>query len=503
MPTSEAPPHLLQIPMHKSPTISLTSHIDSQSPSRLVILGLDGLPYSLACALCQEGHTPNLARLMGPNQKHSHNTAPYVGSMQAELPELSPVNWTSFYTGEGPEEHGIFGFTRIHSTTYELSLADFSQVQVPTIFDKLGGHGYTSRIINLPNTYPARGLNYSQLSTLQPSNNANCMMISGFVAHDLPRAVFPPFLMGPLMANGYKLEADTSRGGRDPYYLLQELRATLASRRAALHLLWPDLAWHCFVFVLTETDRLFHFLWDAVVDKHHAMHTPCMDFLKEWDALIGEVLDLIDTLNASQTKSLSTPQKTRLMVMADHGFTGLETEVDLNVFLQDEGYLFLAPSSPISSQTHNLISPRVLPELDASRILPTSLAFALDPSRIYLHTRERFARGHISQAEASSLIPILREKFLRITYQGRPVLKAVHLGQELYQGSYQGIAPDLVCEAHAGFDLKAKFDRTTLFGHFGRTGTHTVHDAFFYDSNGFKAERVRDVGRAVLEHFYI
>ncbi len=469
--------------MHSTPTTSLyIGGSAPQKPPRLVILGLDGLPYSLAQMLCEAGHTPNLARLMAAGIARSgeaYSTAyagPYAGSMSAELPELSPVNWTSFYTGEGPEEHGVFGFTRINASTYELSLADFTQVSIPTIFDKLGSQGYTSRIINLPNTYPARGLS-------APAMNANCMMIAGFVAHDLPRAVFPPFLMGPLMSCGYKLEADTSRGSRDPLYLLQELRATLASRRAALQLFWPDLAWDCFVFVLTETDRLFHFLWDAVVDRQHHIHAACMDFLHDWDALIGELLDRINTVNRQNIAPI------RLMVMADHGFTGLETEVDLNVFLQNEGYLHLAPQT-----LHNN-------ELDATRILPQSTAFALDPSRIYLHTRERFARGHISQSAAATLLPVLREKLLRLTYQGRPVLKAVHTADELYQGSKRPMAPDLVCEAHAGFDLKAKFNRSTLFGHFGRTGTHTVHDAFFYDSQGFQAQRVRDVGREVLRHF--
>lgn len=495
--------------MQKSPTISLykndrAPNPKSQKPARLVILGLDGLPYSLAQSLCQAGHTPNLARLIEGTSSSYAGAGSHAGAMSAELPELSPVNWTSFYTAEGPEEHGVFGFTRINASTYELSLAEFSQVHIPTIFDKLGALGYSSRIINLPNTYPARGLTpLVQNSLVQNPTTAHassptgqhgtCMMISGFVAHELQKSVFPPFLMGPLMSCGYTLEADTSRGSRDPYYLLQELRTTLASRRAALQLLWPDLSWDCFVFVLTETDRLFHFLWDAVVDETHHLHSACMDFIHEWDATIGDVLDRIEALN-TLAATTSLRQTTRLMVMADHGFTALETEVDLNVFLQDQGYLHLAQTSSTPSQNN---------ELDATRILPQSLAFALDPSRIYFHTRERFVRGHLSQLELSSLIPTLRDKLLSITYQGRPVLKAVHTADELYQGSKRAMAPDLVCEAHAGFDLKAKFNRSTLFGHFGRTGTHTVHDAFFYDSHGFQAQRVRDVGREVLAHFYI
>ncbi len=463
-----------------------TSH--TYTDHKLVVLGLDGLPYSLACTLTKAGHCPNLGRLLASAQAtssapQSHAHQAYAGPMHAELPELSPVNWTSFYTGQGPEEHGVFGFTRINAANYALSLADFTQVHIPTIFDILGTHGYTSRIINLPNTYPARGLH-------APKAGASTMLISGFVAHDIQHAVFPPFLLGPLMGAGYMLEADTSRGSGDPYYLLQELKASLASRRAALALFWPDLAWHCFVYVLTETDRLFHFLWDAVADSTNPLHEPCMDFIRHWDACIGDVLQRIDLLQEQG-------HKVRLMVMADHGFTELETEVDLNVWLQDEGLLHLGPSHA-EPQAHHDPS---LAELDASRILPQSRAFALDPSRIYIHTKERFARGLVTQAEAPMLIAHIRERLMGITYQGRPVMKAVHTADELYTGSKRAMAPDLVCVPHRGFDLKAKFNRTTLFGHFGRTGTHSVGDAFFYDSHGFQAQRVRDVGQAVLAHF--
>lgn len=426
---------------------------------RMVVLGLDGLPLDLARDLCAAGRTPHLSRIVN---------AAGTRTIEAELPELSPVNWTSFYTAAGPEEHGVFGFTRINAATYALSLADFTQVRVPTLFDRLGETGFTSRVVNLPNTYPARPI---------PG-----MLVSGFVATDLARAVHPPFLLGPLAGAGYRLEADTSRGGDDPAHLLVELRATLESRRKALRLLWPDLAWHLFVFVLTETDRLFHFLWDAVTDVANPLHGPCMDVLALWDTVIGEVLDLVAAL----------PGGARLMVLADHGFTRLVTEVDINTWLRQEGLLQLAPAGPTADAGM---------ELDATRILPGSGAFALDPGRIYLHTRRRFARGGLSDAEGAALAVRLRESLLGLTYAGRPVLRDVLTADALYDGPCRDIAPDLVCVPHEGFDLKAKFNRPAVFGTFGRTGTHSVHGGIFHDSEGGAPHRLRDAGGLVLEHF--
>ncbi len=426
---------------------------------RLVVLGLDGLPLSLARRLADIGRFPSLARLTGQ-----------AVAMQAELPELSPVNWTSFFTAAGPEAHGVFGFTRIHAQTYEMGLTNFTHVQVPTIFDRLGAAGYTSRSINLPNTYPARPM--------------QGMMVSGFVAEELSRAVFPPMLAGMLGAKGYLLEADTTRAAEDPHALLAGLHATIASRRAALDLLWPDLAWNCFVFVLTETDRLFHFLFDAVEDVLHPLHGASMALLEAWDGLIGEVLERYDAL----------PEPKRLLALADHGFARLRTEVDLNAFLRKRGLL------------HTSLPPEACDALDATGITPATRAFALDPGRIYLHARARFARGSVGAAEAPELVRSLRESLLTLRYQGQPVLRAVHAADTLYAGPMRPYAPDLVCEPNPGFDLKAKFDRREVFGHFGRTGTHTVGDVFLYDSLGRltapgRHVRVRDVGAEVLGWF--
>ncbi|RXF77191.1 phosphodiesterase, partial [Desulfovibrio sp. DS-1] len=315
-------------------------HTDTRP--HLVVLGLDGLPFSLARHLCAQGRTPNLARIAA---------SPNASALAAELPDLSPVNWTSFYTASGPETHGVYGFTRFNVTTRQLSLADFSQVAAPTIFDRLGERGLTSRVVNLPNTYPARPI---------PG-----MLVSGFVAHDLARAVHPPFLLGPLTGAGYRLEADTARGGSDPAHLLAELRATLASRRAALRLLWPDLAWNLFVLVLTETDRLFHFLWDAVTDEGHPQHPACMEFLAEWDALLGEVLDLVKALSARDGRPV------RLLALADHGFGPVRAEVDLNAWLRGQGLLRQVTPGGVE-QCH---------ELDATTLHPASAAFALDPGQ--------------------------------------------------------------------------------------------------------------------------
>lgn len=450
-------------------------HTDTRP--RLVVLGLDGLPFSLARSLCAQGRTPHLARIAA---------SPRASALAAELPDLSPVNWTSFYTATGPETHGVYGFTRFNVATRQLSLADFSQVAVPTIFDRLGERGLTSRVINLPNTYPARPI---------PG-----MLVSGFVAHDLARAVHPPFLLGPLAGARYLLEADTARGGADPEHLLAGLRATLSSRRAALRLLWPDLGWNLFVLVLTETDRLFHFLWDAVADAGHPLHPACMEFLAQWDALVGEVLDLTRALSAHDGRPV------RLLALADHGFGPVRAEVDLNAWLRERGLLRQITPGGVER----------CGESDAATLHPDSAALALDPGRVYLRTRRRFPDGTLDDAAGQRLAERLRRELPQLTFEGTPVFRAVLTADEVYGPETPGqssagppmrwAAPDLVCVPAYGFDLKAKWNRAQVFGlpeQYGRTGTHTPDNAFWYDSqpDDTAPVSVRDAGAAVLRHF--
>lgn len=422
--------------------------MSSTARPRLVVLGLDGLPLSLARALAPR--LPNLARLL-----------PHARAIASELPELSPVNWTSFFTAEGPGVHGVHGFTVLDPRAYALRIANFRDVRAPTIFERLGRAGLVSRVLNLPNMAPAAPL--------------KGMLVAGFVAESLAGAVFPPFLLGPLTAAGYVVEGDTTRGARDPEHLLGQLRLSLSGRRAGLDLLWPDLAWDLFVCVLTETDRLFHFLFPAVEDDQHPLHGDCLAFLRQWDGAVGEVLDRFDAL----------PEPKRLVCFADHGFCRLEAEADLNRLLFEAGFLkYARPPQD---------------EWDAGVMGEGTLAFAMDPGRIVLHRRGRFARGPVAEADAPALLAELRGLLHGLSWRGRKVMGQVLDGRALY-GCEE--APDLICVPEPGVDLKARFDRAEIFGHFGRQGMHSPRDVFFADTlDDGRAARLRDTGRIVLEHF--
>ncbi|MEB2284975.1 MAG: hypothetical protein B6D46_11905 [Polyangiaceae bacterium UTPRO1] len=400
---------------------------------RAALVGLDGVGMPLARALVDGGVMPRLGALW---------RAGTVAPMRSTLPTISNVSWTSLVTGVNPGRHGIFGFTDVARDRYTTTFPNFGHVRAPTLWDALGARGLTSVVLNVPGTYPAQDI----VGTL----------VSGFVAVSLERAVRPAAALAVLRAQGYRIDVDYVAADRRPEAFFTDLFATLAARRRVFrHFLATD--WDCFLGVITETDRLHHYFWHAWADRGHRWHQRFLDFYAAVDAAIGEVADAVGD---------ATP----LFVVADHGHAAIESECHPNVWLQREGLLRFAVDVP-----------RSLADMDrASRV------FVLDPGRIYLHYRGRFAEGTVAPgAEAEEILEHVAAGLRGLVYpEGaggggvRPVA-AVHRGTDLYTGPYVGDAPDAVVEPRAGFDFKGSLGRRALFDRSQLTGMHTYDDALF------------------------
>ena len=227
---------------------------------KAVVLGLDGVPCSLLRRLCAEGVTPRIAALAAASP---------LQEMTVTLPEISAVSWPSFCTGVGPGRHGVFGFTDLKPGTYDLRFTNVGDVKAPALWDIISRDKKRSVIINQPGTYPARPI--------------AGVMIAGFVAIDFDRAVQPASLRPRLRELGYDIDVDTVACRKDHALLEKQLIQTLDGRRKAAIWLWDHEAWDYYELVITGTDRLHHYMWDAVVDPHHPRHGFCMDYYRQVD----------------------------------------------------------------------------------------------------------------------------------------------------------------------------------------------------------------------------
>jgi len=400
---------------------------------RVAVLGLDGVGAPLVEALTDAGVMPRLAAL---------RRAGTLGRMTSSLPTVSSVSWSSVVTGVNPGRHGIFGFTEVTRDGYATTFPNYTHLRAPTLWDALGARGKTTIVLNVPGTYPAKDI--------------VGVMVSGFVAVHLARAVRPASVLDLLAQHDYRIDVDYVNADQRPEAFFTDLFATLAARRRVFHHFLTTSEWDCFLGVVTETDRLHHYFWHAWTDVAHPWHQRFLDFYAELDALIGAVADALDD---------ATP----LFLVADHGHTAIESECHPNAWLRAEGLLRFTTDQP-----------RSMADLDR-----TSQVFVLDPGRVYLNLKGRFAEGVVAPgAEAEAVLARVREGMLGLAYPGpaaevRPI-KAVHARDAIYAGPCVDDAPDAVLQSHDGFDVKGALGRTELFGRSALTGMHTYDDALFY-----------------------
>lgn len=420
---------------------------------RVCVIGLDGVPYSMIRDLAQRGVMPNMGQLIQSGHLHK---------MKASLPEISSVSWTNFMTGTNPGTHGIFGFTDLKEKTYDLRFPNFLDIKTDTFWDKLGEMKKMSVVVNQPSTYPARKI--------------RGILVSGFVAIEMAKAVSPLALKDSLEKLGYQIDIDTLKAREDHDFLWKELIRTLEGRQKVFDSFW-ETDWDYFEIVITGTDRLQHFLWTSYEDESHPFHMNFLDYYRQLDSFIAKIVGAF----TAQTDGIDG-----LYLLSDHGFTKIEQEVYLNVWLEQQGYLSFETSSP----------------KDLSEIRSTSRAFTMDPNRIYLNLKDKFPKGNVAISEKKGLKNELSEKLKDLEFSGRKVVRDVFDTEEIYSGPHVESGPDLIVLSEYGFDMKGSVKKKELFGRTNLQGMHTWDDAFFWaNKDKGKDLAISDLASIIMENF--
>ncbi|MGO9118324.1 MAG: alkaline phosphatase family protein [Desulfomonilaceae bacterium] len=418
---------------------------------KVVVIGLDGVPFSLLEHLFETGNMPHLADIA------KHGT---FRRMMTSHPAVSSVAWTSFMTGKNPGEHGIFGFTDLKPGEIALRLPSFDDIQQPVLWHET--NNLNSIVVNLPFTYPARPL--------------RGVLIAGFVAPVFERAIYPHWLIDWLRSKNYRIDVDAVKGRQNPELLINDLFETTNVHEEIMLGLMSQQPWDLFIGVITGTDRLHHFFFDACRNPAHPRHQDFTEYYRRIDDFFGRLRERLGA-------------KTRLIVLSDHGFTDLKTSVQLNYILKMLGYLRFVRTEPHSIDD----------------IHPGSLAFALDPSRIYLNSRDRFENGALGASAALEIRMRLRDelKKLRLAEIGirdnidtdgdENLFDDVYFREEIYKGDCLNMAPDVVVIPRRGYDIKASVNANGPTTDDIFAGMHTHDDAFLIVDEASYSESLSEV----------
>ena len=419
-----------------------------KKPKRALILGIDGVPYSLLSTYIKIDVMPNLKKILGQGFT--------LHQMNASIPDISSVSWTSFNTGVNPGEHGIYGFTDLKPNSYSLYFPNSKDVRAATFWEILGktnqkpstlaqtyhkkiSHPYRSIIFNVPHTYPALPM--------------NGILVSGFVAIDLKRATFPESAYAYLHAMDYLIDVEAEKAKEDKVAFMKSLFECFEIRKKAIFHFFNNEPWDLFFACITETDRLHHFFFDASNDKENPYHESFLQFYVDLDKFIKYLYEQF--IEGGSEKGF-------FMILSDHGFAPIKKEVYINRFLEEKGFLVLKNEGNFYERVAN-----------------KTKAFNLDPCRIYVHMEDAYPRGTVRKEEKIALMEEIKKMLRELQGgSGDEIIDQIYEKEEIYDGPHTHMAPDLVCLPKDGYDLKGSLEKKEVFGYNLFKGMHTWHDAF-------------------------
>ena len=401
----------------------------------MVVIAIDGLPFSFFSKIDKLDLSPFLADLYRKKMIHPMTTT---------LPPVSSVAWASFLTGVSPGEHGITGFVDRVVNGYAPFVPTASNLNAATLYQHLSQYGLRICSLGVPATFPP-----------EPVNG---VIVSGFLAPSLERAVYPNEEYNYLKSIDYKIDIDAWSARKSDLSLIEQLPKTLSARLKAARYYLTREPWDLFVLHILETDRLHHFLWRQMEEEESS----AID-------LFTTIYKMINDFLVEISKPISSDAS--FIILSDHGFSRLNKDVYLNRWLEDEGYLLLSDPNATNLGGMN----------------KSSKAFSMAPGRIYLHLKGDTPEGKVKMgSEADQLRKKISESLsnLRDPETGENVLeRVVDMRQEWNTADFNRSKvqlPDLIAIPFPGYELKGDLLAKELYGTDRFSGMHAYGDAFVY-----------------------
>lgn len=190
------------------------------------------------------------------------------------------------------------------------------------------------------------------------------------------------------------------------------------------------------VVVFDGTDRIQHMFW-RYIDPQHPAHDGQAP--QQHRRAIEELYARMDEL-VGRTMAECDDDDTVLLVISDHGFNPFRRGIDLNVWLEQNGYLALKPDGR---------GKKYLAGVDWSR----TRAFCLGLAGIWLNVKGREAQGIVEPGEADALRDELCAKLtgLRDEAKGEVAINRAFNAHKIYTGPYKVESPDLIIGYHRGY----------------------------------------------------
>ncbi|MBN2543169.1 alkaline phosphatase family protein [bacterium] len=448
---------------------------------KTVVIGLDGAAWHLIDPWIENGELPNFKFLKDQG---------CWGDLDVSLPPVTSPNWKCYSTGKNPGKFGVFWWEVVDKVQKKIiSGPPATSYRSREFWDYLSDEGLKVGVINMPTTYPPHELNGFMIS-----GGASALGNDYTYPIDLQKKIEDDF--------GYKVfptsAVSTQEGVNDCYEMFKQ-RFKVAK------------------YLLEKENVDFLHLTLFYLNILHHFYYKSNEVLKGW-----KIVD--DYLRWFIEKSYN------VILMSDHGLAPINVVFYINRWLTQKGYLKfnekiaigkakgIAQKLGINKENLLKLTGKLRLTSFLRKITPTSLIKSLpeadgcfrheahsslldwEKSKVYASGQGPIYLLNIENEEERKRIKgELETALLSIRYNDNDseikIISKIHEGDDIYNGDYTSLAPDLIAEYPYGVHINGGLGGTSIFEKPKKWVTSNARPGIFlFYGEGFKiGEKVKPI----------
>jgi len=281
---------------------------------RVLVIALGEATFDLILPWIEEGELPTFKTF------YEEGT---TGNLKSSVPMITPQMWGNIVTGKNPGQHGLFDFWQ-RGNDGRFKEINGSQVKAKPIWRILSENGLSSGVVNVPFTYPPQKI--------------NGFMISGEDAPGAhPSIAYPNKIYNEIVEKfgRYRLK-DIFPGGRKKEDYLTLVQEDIEKQTEVLAYLISNKKWDFFLTFYSAAAITQHYFWKDMQQGNNEYRDVIKTAYKSLDAAIDRLVK-------------AAGEDTNVFIISECGAGPLISGIQINTWLQKEGFLTFKKSNRSSS----------------------------------------------------------------------------------------------------------------------------------------------------------